>query len=73
MKNLVIFQDERDWKQCHEVKNLAITLSIEATELNELFLLERCNGIRTGGDSPQQRRIGRRFDIRIIASEKYRV
>jgi NTP pyrophosphatase (non-canonical NTP hydrolase) len=32
------FRDERDWKQFHNPKDLAIGLSIEASELNELFL-----------------------------------
>ena len=35
---LVKFRDERDWKQFHDSKNLAIALSIEVAELNELFL-----------------------------------
>jgi NTP pyrophosphatase (non-canonical NTP hydrolase) len=38
MEALVKFRDERDWKQFHDSKNLAIALSIEAAELNELFL-----------------------------------
>ena len=32
------FIRERDWEQFHDPKNLAIALSIEATELQELFL-----------------------------------
>ena len=35
---LVQFRDERDWEQFHDSKNLALALSIEAAELNELFL-----------------------------------
>ena len=35
---LVQFRDERDWKQFHNPKDLAAALSIEAGELNELFL-----------------------------------
>lgn len=35
---LIKFRDERDWEQFHDSKNLAIALSIEAAELNELFL-----------------------------------
>lgn len=31
-------RDERDWEQFHDSKNLALALSIEASELNELFL-----------------------------------
>lgn len=32
------FRDERDWLQFHNPKDLAIALSIEASELLELFL-----------------------------------
>lgn len=35
---LIKFRDERDWKQFHNAKDLALALSIEASELNELFL-----------------------------------
>ena len=32
------FRDERDWAQFHTPKNLAIAISVEASELLELFL-----------------------------------
>jgi NTP pyrophosphatase (non-canonical NTP hydrolase) len=32
------FRDEREWKKFHDTKNLASAISIEAAELNELFL-----------------------------------
>ena len=38
MDELVKFRDERNWKQFHNSKDLALALSIEAAELNELFL-----------------------------------
>jgi len=31
------FQKERDWKQFHSLKNLAISLSLESSEILELF------------------------------------
>jgi NTP pyrophosphatase (non-canonical NTP hydrolase) len=37
-KALIDFRDERDWEQFHNPKDLALALSIEAAELNELFL-----------------------------------
>lgn len=37
-KALVEFRNERDWKQFHDSKNLATAISIEAAELNEIFL-----------------------------------
>ena len=41
IKLLEDFRDERDWAQFHDSKNLALALSIEAAELNELFLWKR--------------------------------
>jgi NTP pyrophosphatase (non-canonical NTP hydrolase) len=38
VEELIKFRDEREWKQFHDSKNLAIAISIEAAELNELFL-----------------------------------
>tara|TARA_B100000963_G_C22406353_1_gene571206 strand:+ start:114 stop:452 length:339 start_codon:yes stop_codon:yes gene_type:complete len=38
LEKLKKFRDERDWKQFHDSKNLSLALSIEASELNELFL-----------------------------------
>lgn len=35
---LLKFRNERDWEQFHDTKNLATAISIEAAELNELFL-----------------------------------
>ena len=32
------FNNERDWEQFHDAKNLALSISIEAAELNECFL-----------------------------------
>ncbi len=38
---LVDFRDARDWEQFHNSKDLALALSIEAAELNELFLWKK--------------------------------
>jgi NTP pyrophosphatase (non-canonical NTP hydrolase) len=38
IKKLIKFRDERDWKQFHNSKDLALAISIEASELMELFL-----------------------------------
>ena len=35
---LVKFRDARHWEQFHNTKDLALAISIEAAELNELFL-----------------------------------
>jgi NTP pyrophosphatase (non-canonical NTP hydrolase) len=35
---IIKFRDDRDWEQFHNGKDLALALSIEASELNQLFL-----------------------------------
>lgn len=35
------FRDERDWKQFHNPKDLALALSVEASELLEVFLWKK--------------------------------
>ncbi len=38
IEKLIVFRDERNWKQFHSSKDLALALSIEVAEVNELFL-----------------------------------
>ena len=38
IESLKKFRDDRDWEKFHDTKNLASAISIEAAELNELFL-----------------------------------
>ena len=40
-KEIVAFRDARDWKQFHNLKDLSLALSIEASEVNELFLWKK--------------------------------
>jgi len=48
INELVKFRDDRQWAQFHNTKDLALALSIEAAELNELFLwkpVEECENV----------------------------
>ncbi|MEB0301559.1 nucleotide pyrophosphohydrolase [Mucilaginibacter sp. 5C4] len=38
IQKLIKFRDERDWQQFHNSKDLALAISIESSELLELFL-----------------------------------
>jgi NTP pyrophosphatase (non-canonical NTP hydrolase) len=44
--HIVAFRNARNWEQFHNPKDLAVALSIEAAELNELFLWK--NGDQIG-------------------------
>ena len=37
INNILKFRDERDWKQFHNPKDLAISISLESAELLEIF------------------------------------
>ena len=50
LKKLIEFRDERDWKQFHDSKNLATAISIEAAELNELYLWKTIRESEEGND-----------------------
>ena len=45
LKRIRQFRDERNWMKCHDPKNLAMSISIEAAEL-----LEHFSGRRRGRD-----------------------
>lgn len=42
------FRNERDWAQFHNAKDLAIAISVEAAELNELFLWKSAEEVDPG-------------------------
>ena len=44
-KAIVQFTQERDWDQFHNGKDLALALSIEASELNEAFLWKEAEDV----------------------------
>ena len=44
-KAIVEFTQERDWDQFHNGKDLALALSIEASELNEAFLWKEAKDV----------------------------
>ena len=44
-KAIVAFTQERDWDQFHNGKDLALALSIEVAELNELFLWKNASEV----------------------------
>jgi NTP pyrophosphatase (non-canonical NTP hydrolase) len=55
LKKLVAdFVDERDWRQFHAPKNLAMSLAIEAAELMEHFQWISVESSRTVADDPER-------------------
>lgn len=48
MEKIVRFTKDRDWDQFHNGKDLALALSIEAAELNELYLWKKPEEVNVG-------------------------
>lgn len=48
LNKILDFRKKRDWKQFHLPKNLAISLSLEANEILEVFQWSKDNGIPAG-------------------------
>ena len=71
IKALVDFRNERNWAQFHNPKDLALALSIEAAELNELFLWKNADEVK----KVSRERIGEEladvFAYALMLTEKY--
>ena len=65
---LIKFRNERDWEQFHNPKDLALALSIEAAELNELFLWKKAED---ANKEKIKEELADVFAYAILLSEKY--
>ena len=52
IKQILKFRDDRDWKQFHNPKDLAISISLEAAELLEVF---QWSGTDVSNEGKQER------------------
>lgn len=52
INQILNFRDERDWKQFHNPKDLAISISLEASELLEVF---QWSGSDTSNENKQEK------------------
>ena len=74
LSELVKFRNERNWEQFHNPKDLALALSIEAAELNELFLWKKDEN--EWKDIPEEsirEELADVFAFAFLLSEKYQL
>ena len=71
MSALVEFRDARDWQQFHDSKNLAVALSIEAAELNELFLWKDVNASEEVNKEKIKEELADVFAYALLLAEKH--
>lgn len=67
-KAIVQFTQERDWDQFHNGKDLALALSIEASELNEAFLWKDASLVNVEKVKEELADI---FNYAILIADKY--
>ena len=65
---IVQFTQERDWDQFHNGKDLALALSIEASELNEAFLWKDAKDVKIEIIKEELADI---FNYAILIADKY--
>ncbi len=65
---IVQFTQERDWDQFHNGKDLALALSIEASELNEAFLWKDAKDVNVEKVKEELADI---FNYAILIADKY--
>lgn len=67
-KAIVQFTQERDWDQFHNGKDLALALSIEAAELNEIFLWKEAKEVNV---EKVKEELADVFNYAILIADKY--
>ena len=67
-QQLLDFRDARDWQQFHNPKDLALAISIEAAELNELFLWKKAEDAKPEKVKEELADI---FSFAFLLAEKY--
>ena len=65
---IVKFTQDRDWDQFHNGKDLALALSIEASELNEAFLWKEAKDVNVEKVKEELADI---FNYAILIADKY--
>jgi len=68
---LIDFRDERNWEQFHNPKDLALALSIEAAELNELYLWKNYDEIKSVDRKKIREELADVFAYALMLAEKY--
>lgn len=71
IKVLTDFRDARNWEQFHNPKDLALALSIEAAELNELYLWKNYRQIETVNKTKVKEELADVFAYAFMLAEKY--
>jgi NTP pyrophosphatase (non-canonical NTP hydrolase) len=70
VQKLIEFRNERNWEQFHNSKDLALALSIEAAELNELFLWKKAEDVN---EEKLKEELADIFAFALLLAEKHKL
>jgi NTP pyrophosphatase (non-canonical NTP hydrolase) len=70
---LIRFRDERQWAQFHDSKNLALAISIEAAELNELFLWKEGSAVEGVDKNRLKEELADIFSFCFLLADKHKL
>lgn len=70
---LIQFTTDRDWDQFHDSKNLALAISIEAAELNELFLWKKDKEIESVNKNRLEEELADILSYALLLAEKHNI
>jgi NTP pyrophosphatase (non-canonical NTP hydrolase) len=71
IEELIQFRNERDWKQFHDSKNLALAISIEAAELNEIFLWKKGDQVENVNQDKLKEELADVLSFAFLLAEKH--
>jgi NTP pyrophosphatase (non-canonical NTP hydrolase) len=71
IKELIQFRNDRDWEQFHDSKNLALAISLEAAELNELFLWKKDDEVENINKERLKEEIADILSFTFLLAEKH--
>lgn len=73
INELIEFRDRRDWKQFHNSKDLALAISIEASELNERFLWKNAEEVEKVGSEDIKEELADILAFAFLLAEKHQL
>lgn len=73
INKLIEFRDCRDWKQFHNSKDLALAISIEASELNERFLWKNAEEVEKVGAEDIKEELADILAFAFLLAEKHQL
>ncbi|CAM4044575.1 nucleotide pyrophosphohydrolase [Flavobacterium sinopsychrotolerans] len=71
INELIQFRNERDWEQFHDSKNLALAISLEASELNELFLWKKDSEVENVNHEKLKEELADVLSFAFLLAEKH--